>query len=205
MASWSGAGSRSLVNSTGAPSLVARLLNPLALSWRQRELLEQVLDGIYIYADGDIVVQFREAGLFEPVSSYTLRNLEAEAPALPEARARQEQGVAMVTEAVRCIRPDEDLKDVDFMVSEDANGSPWVMAMKNARVVRRGGAVPGTGPGSSSAKHTEVGGKANDQGTLASPRRVSGRLDGEPPAEKTVGVPNGTPPILSWLEMRLVG
>jgi hypothetical protein len=31
------------------------------------------------------------------------------------------------------MRPDEDPKGLDFMVNEDANGSPWVMAVKNAR------------------------------------------------------------------------
>jgi site-specific DNA recombinase len=64
-----------------------------------------------------------------------------------------------------------------------------------------GGAVPGTGPGSSSAKHTQVGGKANDQGTLASPGRVSGRLDDEPPAEKTVGVSNGNRSVMNISEL----
>ena len=108
---------------------------------RDRALLEQVLDCILIYASGAIVVKFKEATLLEPVNTYRLKNLGAEPPALPEARALQEQGVAMVKETLRCFRPEEDPKDVDFMVNEDANGSPWVMAMKNARLIEERGVV----------------------------------------------------------------
>jgi hypothetical protein len=112
---------------------------------RDRALLEQVLDCILIYASGAIVVKFKEATLFEPVNTYRLKNLGAEPPALPEARALQEQGVAMGKETLRCFRPEEDPKDVDFMVNEDANGSPWVMAMKNARLIKERGVVNDVG------------------------------------------------------------
>jgi hypothetical protein len=104
-------------------------------------------------------VKFKEATLFGPVNAYRLKNLDAEAPALPEARALQEQGVAMVTEALRHFRPDEDPKDVDFMVNEDANGAPWVMAVKSARLVEEPGVV-------------------NSVGVLNGIRNVSDRLDG---------------------------
>jgi hypothetical protein len=81
----------------------------------------------------------RSRAPFEPVNAYRLKNLDAEAPALPEARVLQEHGVAMVKEALRHTRRDEDPKSVDFMVNEEANGAPWVIAMKNARTHRRAG------------------------------------------------------------------
>jgi len=124
---------------------------------RERELLEQVLDGIYIYADGDIVVQFKEAGLFEPVSSFTISKLEAGDRPLPRARQLIAMGVGCVDRMVEVAR------------ATDTPDFP-------------------------DAKDVEVRVKENDHGTfdfLLYPRRVSGRLDEEPPAEKTVGVPNG--------------
>jgi hypothetical protein len=123
----------------------------------QRELIEQVLDGIYVYADGDIVVQFKEAGLFEPVSSFTLSRLEVGERPLPKARQLIAMGVGCVD-----------------------------------RMVERGRATDA--PDFLDAKDIEVRVKEKDRGTfhfLLYPRRVSGRLDDEPPTEETVGVPNG--------------
>jgi hypothetical protein len=83
--------------------------------------------------------------LFKPVNTYRLKNLDAEAPALSDARAIHEYGVAAAQEMLRRMRPDEALEGVDFVVNEDANGAPWVVAMKNARLIEEPGVANGVG------------------------------------------------------------
>ncbi len=92
---------------------------------RNRALLEQVLDCILVYASGAIVVKIKESTLFEPVNTYRLKNLGAEAADLAQARSRQQQNVAMVTEFLERHGPDRALEDADFEINKDANGSPY--------------------------------------------------------------------------------
>jgi hypothetical protein len=61
---------------------------------RDRAPLEQVLDCILVYASGAIVVNFKEATLFDPVNTYRLRNLEAEAHGQRTRRFRSARCIA---------------------------------------------------------------------------------------------------------------
>jgi hypothetical protein len=115
---------------------------------RDRALMERVLDSILVYANGAIVVHFKQATLFKPVNSFRVQHLEAEAPALPEARADHTSSLALVQEGLRRWKPDQDPNGLEYVAGEHQGGSPWVMALsKGARFVdqpsvRNGVGVP---------------------------------------------------------------
>ncbi len=112
---------------------------------RDRKFLETVIDGILVYANGAIVLQFQEASLFEPVRSYRLTRDGGEAPPLPLSRALHANGMEMVQELVGRYRPDESPQEVDFMVRQDKTGAPCFVATKNARSVEGPGVVNNAG------------------------------------------------------------
>lgn len=70
----------------------------------EREFLRRVLEGVYVYNDGAILVRFREASLFEPVRSFQLHTDDRGAlmPDVPvETARRAHQQIAGYLPAIR--------------------------------------------------------------------------------------------------------
>ena len=57
-------------------------------SARDKEFLERVLEGIFVYADGTITLRFRESSLFAPVTSFGLQGDEQGSDATLAARRK---------------------------------------------------------------------------------------------------------------------
>ncbi len=57
-------------------------------SARDKEFLERVLEGIFVYADGTITLRFRESSLFAPVTSFGLQGEEQGSDATLAARRK---------------------------------------------------------------------------------------------------------------------
>jgi site-specific DNA recombinase len=100
---------------------------------RDRQLLEAVLDGIYVYNDGAIVLRFKDRSLFEPVRRYHIADLEAEPPALPAARRDQAQGLSGAQSVVTTdVRAGARAEEWEYAVREDRSGLAPVTARKGA-------------------------------------------------------------------------
>jgi len=112
-----------------------------------RALLDPCVESIAVHADGTLVLQFKEAGLFEPLRYAPLPSLP-ETVNLPDDRKRYNDELdRMRADAASRLAP-EQLEGLEVDVLHDADGHPAFVMMTPGAVTRTlGHSTPPAGPG----------------------------------------------------------
>jgi len=122
---------------------------------QSRQFVERVIDHVLVLADGSIVVQFREASLFEPVrfcrapAPASTQGPEGSAEPLADARKAHLEEYQRMRQALEQQLTPEQLAGLEVDVLQDPDGNPaFVFATKGAVTRTWGPAGPdGGGPG----------------------------------------------------------
>jgi site-specific DNA recombinase len=112
---------------------------------RDRDLLERVLDGVLVYADGSLVARFREASLFEPMRfAHLSLDPKRKNGALPVARTAALKEFQAQRADIARVAGKKALESLEMDVEEDADGQPAFIMMTKGAVTRTfsGGPAP---------------------------------------------------------------
>jgi hypothetical protein len=105
-----------------------------------RHFLEKVIEAIVVYADGSLLLQFKESSLFQPVKFARLQNKPPQGEDLAaQRRAQQAELDRMLADAAKTLTPDQmaALKaNMEVDLHQDADGQPAFVIMTKGAVKR---------------------------------------------------------------------